>query len=232
MGASLRNGELAYGALLLFATNLIGIMLSCAAVFAACRTCDAPCKQGLIATAVTVLATAVPLGFATSRLLEQSRLEAVLRHRTADDRRPPARTTGEDRRRLAVQSYPSRFVGASSGCGHADAGRLPSVVRGAAHRPASLARRRSLTSHLRRRADTWTAAARNGPILGGRKADHILFQSKGGAGTISARIISAIARSSLPALTGSTNTLPEMMAHRDARRSVRAPLASAAESCL
>ena len=79
IGASLRNGELAYGALLLFATNLIGIMLSCAAVFAASGFATHHARRGLIATAVTVLATAVPLGFATSRLVEQSRLEAVLR---------------------------------------------------------------------------------------------------------------------------------------------------------
>lgn len=79
IGASLRNGELAYGALLLFATNLIGIMLACAAVFAASGFATHHARSGLIATAVTVLATAVPLGFATSRLLEQSRLEAVLR---------------------------------------------------------------------------------------------------------------------------------------------------------
>ena len=79
IGSSLRDSELAYGALLLFATNLIGIMLSCAAVFAASGFATHHARSGLIATALTVLATAVPLGFATSRLLEQSRLEAVLR---------------------------------------------------------------------------------------------------------------------------------------------------------
>jgi uncharacterized hydrophobic protein (TIGR00271 family) len=80
IGLASRNWELAYGAGLLFATNLTGIALACASVFAANGYATHHARGGLITTAVLVVATAVPLGFATARLIEQSRLEASLRH--------------------------------------------------------------------------------------------------------------------------------------------------------
>jgi uncharacterized hydrophobic protein (TIGR00271 family) len=79
IGLSSRNWELAYGASLLFATNLIGIALACAAVFAIGGYATHHARRGLITTAVLVMIIAIPLAFSTARLLEQSRLEAALR---------------------------------------------------------------------------------------------------------------------------------------------------------
>jgi uncharacterized hydrophobic protein (TIGR00271 family) len=85
IGLALRNWELAYGAALLFATNLTGIALACASVFAANGYATHHARGGLITTAVLVAITAVPLGFTTARLLEQSRLEASLRNALVED---------------------------------------------------------------------------------------------------------------------------------------------------
>jgi uncharacterized membrane protein len=85
IGLALRNWELAYGAALLFATNLTGIALACASVFAANGYATHHARGGLITTGVLVVIIAVPLGFATARLLEQSRLEASLRNALIED---------------------------------------------------------------------------------------------------------------------------------------------------
>ena len=79
IGLSLHDGELAYGALLLFATNLTGITLACAAVFAANGFATHHARPALITTAALVSVIAIPLAFTTARLLEQSRLESILR---------------------------------------------------------------------------------------------------------------------------------------------------------
>ncbi len=85
IGLALRNWELAYGAALLFATNLTGIALACASVFAVTGYATHHARGGLITTAVLVIAIAVPLGFTTARLLDQSRLEASLRNALLND---------------------------------------------------------------------------------------------------------------------------------------------------
>lgn len=82
VGIALSSGrsELAYGAGLLFATNIIGITLACAAVFAASGLARrGHALGGLLTTVALVALVAIPLGFATLRLIEQSHLEASLR---------------------------------------------------------------------------------------------------------------------------------------------------------
>jgi len=79
IGLSQRNTELAYGAFLLFATNLVGITLACALVFVASGFATKSARQGILSTAVALAVIAVPLAFATARLIDQQRLETVLR---------------------------------------------------------------------------------------------------------------------------------------------------------
>jgi len=85
IGLALGEGELAYGALLLFATNLIGITFACAAVFALGGFATHHARRAILTAAVLVAIVAVPLGFATARLIEQSRVEAVLRQALLTD---------------------------------------------------------------------------------------------------------------------------------------------------
>jgi uncharacterized hydrophobic protein (TIGR00271 family) len=79
IGLAQHNPELAYGASLLFATNLIGITLACAAVFTIGGLASHYAGRGLAVTAFLVVVTAVPLAFATTKLIRQARLEATLR---------------------------------------------------------------------------------------------------------------------------------------------------------
>lgn len=85
IGISLVNWELAYGALLLFATNLVGITLACALVFVGAGFATKSARGGILSTAVALTVVAIPLGFATTRLVEQQRLEAVLRSSLIED---------------------------------------------------------------------------------------------------------------------------------------------------
>ncbi len=79
IGISLRNGELAYGALLLFVTNFVGIVVACALVFAASGLASRYARGGIFGTLALLALIAIPLALATARLEEQQRLEATLR---------------------------------------------------------------------------------------------------------------------------------------------------------
>jgi uncharacterized membrane protein len=85
IGLALHAFELSYGALLLFITNLLGITLACSVVFVLFRLSEKGARRGLITTAILVVAVAVPLVFATLRLIEQQRLESVLRESLVHD---------------------------------------------------------------------------------------------------------------------------------------------------
>ena len=85
IGLALHAFELSYGALLLFITNLLGITLACSVVFVLFRLAEKGARRGLITTAILVVAVAVPLVFATLRLIEQQRLESILRESLVND---------------------------------------------------------------------------------------------------------------------------------------------------
>jgi len=79
IGISIGDLGLAYGALLLFATNFVGITLACALVFVAAGLRAPGAHRGLITALAALVPIAVPLGYATTRLIEQQQLEASLR---------------------------------------------------------------------------------------------------------------------------------------------------------
>jgi uncharacterized hydrophobic protein (TIGR00271 family) len=79
IGVSVHDLTLAYGAFLLFATNLVGITLACALVFVAAGLRTPGAHRGLITALAALVPIAIPLGYATSRLVEQQQLEASLR---------------------------------------------------------------------------------------------------------------------------------------------------------
>ncbi|HZO92843.1 MAG TPA: DUF389 domain-containing protein [Candidatus Baltobacteraceae bacterium] len=85
IGAALGQRELAYGALLLFTTNFVGITFACAAVFALAGFATHHARGAIVTAALLVGVVAVPLAFATVRLIEQSRVEAVLRQALVTD---------------------------------------------------------------------------------------------------------------------------------------------------
>ncbi len=82
---SLQRWELAYGALLLFATNLVGITLACAAVFVIRGVAAGGTHRALWLAVGGLAVIAVPLAYATSQLIEQQRLEAILRSALIND---------------------------------------------------------------------------------------------------------------------------------------------------
>jgi uncharacterized hydrophobic protein (TIGR00271 family) len=85
IGSALRDWELAYGALLLFATNLIGITLACAIVFVLSGFATRSARGGLATTTLILAVIAIPLAFATARLIEQQQLETGLRRALVED---------------------------------------------------------------------------------------------------------------------------------------------------
>jgi uncharacterized hydrophobic protein (TIGR00271 family) len=85
IGLSLQRWELAYGALLLFLTNLVGITLACALVFEARGVATGGSRRALLIGAGAVVLIAIPLGYGTIQLVEQQRLEAVLRAALVND---------------------------------------------------------------------------------------------------------------------------------------------------
>jgi uncharacterized hydrophobic protein (TIGR00271 family) len=85
IGISIGDLGLAYGAFLLFATNFVGITLACALVFVAAGLRTQGAHRGLITTLVALVPIAIPLGYATTRLIEQQQLEATLRGALLND---------------------------------------------------------------------------------------------------------------------------------------------------
>ncbi len=80
IGIAHLNGTLALGSLLLFLTNLFGIMLASMIVFVVSGYAHLlRARSGLIWTAFAVAVMVVPLAFSTAQLLRQARLEAELR---------------------------------------------------------------------------------------------------------------------------------------------------------
>jgi len=79
IGLSIGDRGLAYGAFLLFATNLVGITLACALVFVAAGLRAPGAHRGLITALLALVPIAIPLAYATSRLIEQQQLETGLR---------------------------------------------------------------------------------------------------------------------------------------------------------
>ncbi|MGC2129125.1 MAG: DUF389 domain-containing protein [Candidatus Aquilonibacter sp.] len=80
IGIAHLDGTLALGALLLFLTNLFGIMLASMIVFVVsgyAHTLQA--RSGLLWTALAVAVMVVPLALSTAQLLRQARLETELR---------------------------------------------------------------------------------------------------------------------------------------------------------
>ncbi|MBD1852789.1 DUF389 domain-containing protein [Leptolyngbya sp. FACHB-711] len=80
LGLSQANWSLSQGATLLYATNLLGIMLSCMLTFlltgyASFRNAHKPLTCALAFTAILLL----PLGISSSRLVRQAHLEATIR---------------------------------------------------------------------------------------------------------------------------------------------------------
>jgi uncharacterized hydrophobic protein (TIGR00271 family) len=93
IGLSIGDGHLAYGAFLLFATNLVGITLACALVFVAAGLRAPGAHRGLITALAALVPVAIPLGYATSRLIEQQQLEAGLRAALLNDTQTFKRVT-------------------------------------------------------------------------------------------------------------------------------------------
>ncbi len=80
IGIAHLNWTLTRGSLLLFLTNLFGIMLASMVVFVIAGYANVRrAGRGLIGTAIAVLVIVVPLAFSTTQLLEQARLETELR---------------------------------------------------------------------------------------------------------------------------------------------------------
>ncbi|HTV92464.1 MAG TPA: DUF389 domain-containing protein [Verrucomicrobiae bacterium] len=80
IGIAHLNGTLALGSLLLFLTNLFGIMLASMIVFVAAGYAHVVrARSGLLWTALAVAVIVVPLALSTGQLLRQARLEAELR---------------------------------------------------------------------------------------------------------------------------------------------------------
>jgi uncharacterized hydrophobic protein (TIGR00271 family) len=85
IGLSLERWELAYGALLLFATNLVGITLACALVFVVRGVAAGGSRRALWLAGAALVLIAIPLAYGTTQLIEQQRLEAVLRSALVND---------------------------------------------------------------------------------------------------------------------------------------------------
>jgi uncharacterized hydrophobic protein (TIGR00271 family) len=81
VGIAHLNGTLALGSLLLFLTNLFGIMLASMVVFVVAGYAHVlRARSGLLWAAVAVLIIVVPLALSTGQLLRQARLEAELQY--------------------------------------------------------------------------------------------------------------------------------------------------------
>ena len=88
IGIALATGEsrLAWGAGLLYATNLLGIMVACMAVYVAAGFRVYRHAGGAFAIASGLIALlAIPLAFSFVSLLRESRLEYILRHELLTD---------------------------------------------------------------------------------------------------------------------------------------------------
>ena len=85
IGLAIHQFSLAYGALLLFTVNLLGITLACAVVFVIGGLATKNARHGLLAATALVIAVAIPLVFTTVRLIRQQQLEDVLRASLRND---------------------------------------------------------------------------------------------------------------------------------------------------